>query len=115
MSTGETWIQAQIAQAAQNMGIQPSVALALVQSESGFNTTASGGAGCSYGLFQLDTCTSGAPVGLSVPDQISYGLGALKSALSQSGGNVTQAFAIYKGGLGGQNSAQAQSEAAAAA
>jgi len=112
MSTA--WVQAQIAAAAQSLGIQPSVALALAQSESGFNTQASGDNGCSYGVFQLNTC-AGHPAGLDVGGQITYALGLLQSALQQSGGNVTQAFAIYKGGSGGQNTAQAQAEATAAA
>lgn len=53
-----------IIQAANEFGVDPALALATAQQESGLNPTAVGDNGCSFGLFQLNTC-GGEGVGMS--------------------------------------------------
>jgi len=65
--SGDPNVVRAIIKAAQDSGVDPRLALAIAQHESGFNPTAVGDHGCSKGVFQLNTC---AGEGVGKPDYI---------------------------------------------
>jgi soluble lytic murein transglycosylase-like protein len=97
-----TAIQQQIVTAAQTLGIDPALALAVAQVESSFNPNAVSSAGAT-GLFQLMPATA-ASVGVTDstdPSQnIQGGLSYLSQLLAQYGGDVSTALWAYNAGPG---------------
>lgn len=94
-------IQQMIANKAIQKGIDPSLALALVQRESSFNPNAKGDGGKSLGLFQI--YTSAHPDykgGLDPEANAEYGLNLLKGLLNQYNGDVDKALWAYNAGAG---------------
>lgn len=65
--SGDPAVVQAIIKAAQDMGVDPRLALAIAQHESSFNPQAEGDHGCSKGVFQLNTCTG---EGVGVPDYL---------------------------------------------
>jgi len=94
-------IRNKIVQQAQAQGIDPNLALALVQQESGFNPNAKSGVGA-MGLFQLMPATAkGLGVDPSnVDDNIKGGVTYLSQLLKKYKGDVQAALANYNGGPG---------------
>jgi hypothetical protein len=104
--------KAQITQIAQQYGVDPSLALAVAQQESGFqqtgkngqtlqSTLANGQPGA-LGVFQLMPATA-ASLGVNPNDQtgnITGGVKYLSQLLQQFGGNVPNALAAYNAGPG---------------
>lgn len=94
-----------IIQEALRRNIDPALALAVAEHESGFNPNAKNftNAEKSYGLFQINTKAHPAyKGGFDVKQNIQYGVGVLVDALKKAGGDPYKAFAIYNGGLSGQ-------------
>ncbi len=85
--------------------IDPALALAVAEHESGFRPDAKNftNAERSYGLFQINTKAHPQyKGGFDVKKNIQYGVGILVDALKKAGGDPYKAFAIYNGGVGGQ-------------
>ena len=95
-------IQQQIVNEAVAQGVDPSVALAIANQESGFNQAAVGTSG-EVGVFQLMPATA-ASVGVTDRTNLSQniygGIAYFKQMLNQFGGNVAQALAAYNAGPG---------------
>lgn len=94
-----------IIQEASRRNIDPALALAVAEHESGFNPNAKNftDAEKSYGLFQINTKAHPAyKGGFDVRQNIQYGIGVLVDALKKAGGDPYKALAIYNGGVGGQ-------------
>lgn len=104
MGVALTPTQQQIVTAAQNAGIDPALALAVAQQESGFNPSAVSSAGAT-GLFQLMPATA-ASVGVTNsndPTQnIQGGLTYLSQLLQKYGGDVSSALWAYNAGPGNE-------------
>lgn len=99
--SGTSSIQQQIADTANSLGVDPALALAIANQESGFNQAARGKAG-EIGVFQLMPGTAQAlgvnPYDLS--QNIVGGISYLKQNLQTFGGSVPQAVAAYNAGPG---------------
>ncbi len=95
-------IQSWIVQFAIQNGVDPALALAVAQHESGFNPNATGTQG-DAGVFQLMPGTA-ADLGVTDPydplQNIQAGVVYLKQLLQQYGGDVTTALEAYNGGQG---------------
>lgn len=94
-----------IIEEALKQGIDPALALAVAEHESGFNPNAKRftSAEKSYGLFQINTIAHpNYKDGFDVKQNINYGVGILKDSLKKAGGDPYKALAIYNGGVGGQ-------------
>lgn len=109
MAKGNTYstqqIKELIIQEALRRNIDPALALAVAEHESGFNPNAKNftSAEKSYGLFQINTNAHPAyKGGFDIKQNIQYGVGVLVDALKKAGGDPYKAFAIYNGGVGGQ-------------
>ena len=98
-----TSTQQQIVTAANNAGVDPALALAVAQQESGFNPNAVSPAGA-IGLFQLMPSTAaGLGVNPSNPSQnIQGGINYLSQLMSQYGGDVTSTLWAYNAGPGNE-------------
>lgn len=94
-----------IIQEALRRNVDPALALAVAEHESGFNPNAKNftNAEKSYGLFQINTKAHPAyKGGFDIKQNIQYGVGVLVDALRKAGGDPYKALAIYNGGVGGQ-------------
>jgi soluble lytic murein transglycosylase-like protein len=103
MGQALTPTQQQIVTAAQNAKIDPALALAVVQQESGFNPSAVSSAGA-IGLFQLMPSTA-ASLGVDPTDptqNIQGGIQYLAQLLKQYGGDVSSALWAYNAGPGNE-------------
>lgn len=92
-------IRALIVSTAQTYGLDPNLALAVAQRESGFNQNARGTSG-EIGVFQLMPATA-ADLGVDpydVVQNIQGGVRYLKQMLNLFGGDVSKALAAYNAG-----------------
>ena len=93
-----------IANEARKQGVDPKLALAIAQHESGFNPNARGDGGKSYGLFQIYTTAHPDYKGGFDPQKnAEYGIRFIKNLLNKYGGDVYKALRAYNGGSGGLN------------
>ena len=82
-------------------GVDPALALALVERESGFNPNAIGDSGKSFGLFQIHSPSHpNYKGGLNPEANIEYGLNLLKGHLDRYGGDIDKALWAYNAGAG---------------
>lgn len=92
-------------------GVDPAIALAIAEQESGFNPNARNKTSKedSIGLYQINRKAHPDYTGGANPEaNIRYGLKYFKGQLARAKGNVPLALAAYNGGWGGKNSTQAQ-------
>ncbi len=92
-------------------GIDPAIALAIAEQESGFNPNARNKSSRedSMGMFQINTKAHPDYKGGFNPEaNTRYAVRMIKNLLQKTNGNIPQAMAAYNGGWGGKNSAQAQ-------
>lgn len=95
-------------------GIDPVIALAIAEQESGFNPNARNKSSRedSMGMFQINTKAHPDYKGGFNPEaNTRYAVRMIKNLLQKTNGNILQAMAAYNGGWGGKNSAQAQNYA----
>lgn len=95
-------------------GLDPAIALAIAEQESGFNPNVRNKTSKedSFGMFQINTKAHPDYKGGFNPEaNARYGIRMLKNLLNKTNGNVQQAMAAYNGGWGGKNSTQAQNYA----
>lgn len=106
-SSGSSSIAAMVQAAAAQYGVDPGLALAVAQRESGLNPNATSSAGA-QGVMQLMPATA-ASLGVSNPydptQNINAGVRYLASLISQYGGDTTKALAAYNWGPGNLNNA----------
>ena len=94
-------IQSMIVNIAQQEGVDPSLALAVAQQESGFNPNAVGDGGNSFGLFQIHQPSHPDYKGGTNPEaNARYGIRYLKNLLDANNGNVHDALWSYNAGSG---------------
>ena len=94
-------IQSMIVNIAQQEGVDPSLALAVAQQESGFNPNAVGDGGNSFGLFQIHQPSHPDYKGGTNPEaNARYGIRYLKNLLDANNGNVHDALWSYNAGPG---------------
>ena len=92
-------------------GVDPAIALAIAEQESGFNPNARNKSNKedSIGLYQINRMAHPDYTGGANPEaNIRYGLRYFKGQLARAKGNVPLALAAYNGGWGGKNSTQAR-------
>ena len=92
-------------------GVDPAIALAIAEQESGFNPKAHRVTKDenSYGLYQINKKSHPDYKGEFDPEaNIRYGLRYFKGQLARAKGNVPLALAAYNGGWGGRNYSQAK-------
>lgn len=92
-------------------GIDPAIALAIAEQESGFNPNARNKSNRedSMGMFQINTKAHPDYKGGFNPEaNTRYAVKMIKNLLQKTNGNIPQAMAAYNGGWGGKNSSQAQ-------
>nr|DAP90274.1 MAG TPA: Transglycosylase SLT domain [Herelleviridae sp.] len=95
-------------------GINPAIALAIAEQESGFNPNARNKSSRedSMGMFQINTKAHPDYKGGFNPEaNTRYAIRMIKNLLQKTNGNIPQAMAAYNGGWGGKNSTQAQNYA----
>lgn len=95
-------------------GINPAIALAIAEQESGFNPNARNKSSRedSLGMFQINTKAHPDYKGGYNPEaNTRYAVRMIKNLLQKTNGNIPQAMAAYNGGWGGKNSTQAQNYA----
>lgn len=98
-------IQGMIVDEAYRQGVNPALALAVAQQESGFNPNAMGDGGNSYGLFQIySPAHPNYSGGLNPQDNIRYGVGFLKQLNDQFGGDLNKTIMAYNAGAGAVSS-----------
>ena len=94
-------VQSMIVNIAQQEGVDPSLALAVAQQESGFNPSAVGDGGNSFGLFQIHQPSHPDYKGGTNPEaNARYGIRYLKNLLDANNGNVHDALWSYNAGSG---------------
>lgn len=92
-------------------GIDPAIALAIAEQESGFNPNARNKSSRedSMGMFQINTKAHPDYKGGFNPEaNTRYAVRMIKNLLQKTNGNIPQTMAAYNGGWGGKNSTQAQ-------
>lgn len=92
-------------------GVDPAIALAIAEQESGFNPNARNKSSKedSMGMFQINTKAHPDYKGGFNPEaNTRYAVRMIKNLLQKTNGNIPQAMAAYNGGWGGKNSTQAQ-------
>lgn len=95
-------------------GVDPAIALAIAEQESGFNPNARNKSSRedSMGMFQINTKAHPDYKGGYNPEaNTRYAVRMIKNLLQKTNGNIPQAMAAYNGGWGGKNSTQAQNYA----
>lgn len=94
-------VQSMIVNIAQQEGVDPSLALAVAQQESGFNPSVVGDGGKSFGLFQIHQPSHPDYKGGTNPEaNARYGIRYLKNLLDANNGNVHDALWSYNAGSG---------------
>lgn len=104
-------IQRLVIQYANKYGIDPSVMLALIEDESGFNPNArnNNNRESSVGLGQINLKAHPDYKGGTDPNaNLDYATRLMANLLQRTGGDVEAAVAAYKGGFGGRNSNEAR-------
>lgn len=99
--SGTSSVQQQITNTANSLGVDPALALAIANQESGFKQSAIGSKG-EIGVFQLMPGTA-ADLGVNPSDlsqNITGGITYLKQLLGMFGGNTSLAVAAYNAGPG---------------
>lgn len=98
-------IQGKIVNAAYAKGVDPALALAVAQHESGFNPNAIGDNGKSFGLFQIYTPAHPGYKGkTNVDANIDYGVGLLANLNKKYKGDVNKVIQAYNAGSGAVDS-----------
>lgn len=98
-------IQGMIVNEAYKQGVDPALALAVAQQESGFNPNVMGDQGNSYGLFQIySPAHPNYSGGLDPQKNIEYGVGFLKQLNNQFGGDLNKTIMAYNAGAGAVSS-----------
>lgn len=98
-------IQGMIVNEAYAQGVDPALALAIAQQESGFNPNVMGDGGNSYGLFQIySPAHPNYSGGLNPQDNIKYGVGFLKQLNNQFDGDLNKTIMAYNAGAGAVSS-----------
>lgn len=91
-------IQQMIINEANRQGLDPNIALAVAQNESGFNPNAIGDNGNSFGIFQINKpAHPDYTGGLDPQKNIEYGVGFLKRLHTQNGGDIRKTLERYNG------------------
>lgn len=111
MATDTTKIKQMIIRIASEEGVDPALALAVAENESGFNPNARNKTSKedSIGLFQINRMAHpDYKGGTNLEANIRYGVKYLKGQLARANGNPQVALAAYNGGWGGRNSSQAK-------
>lgn len=111
MATDTTKIKQMIIKIASEEGVDPALALAVAENESGFNPKAHNKTTKedSIGLYQINRMAHpDYKGGTDVEANIRYGVKYLKGQLAKAKGNKAVALAAYNGGWGGRNSSQAK-------
>lgn len=109
-----TKIKQMIIRIASEEGVNPAIALAIAENESGFNPNARNKTSKedSIGLYQINRMAHPDYKGGADPEKnIRYGIKYFKGQLARAKGNVNVALAAYNGGWGGRNSSQAKNYA----
>lgn len=98
---GNQDIKSMIVRIANEVGVDPAIALAIAQQESGFNPNAVGDGGKSFGLFQIHSDFHPDYKGGTDPEaNARYGLSLFKRLLDANGGSVNKAIWAYNAGQG---------------
>lgn len=101
---GNQDIKSMIVRIANEVGVDPAIALAIAQQESGFNPNAVGDGGKSFGLFQIHSDFHPDYKGGTDPEaNTRYGLTLFKRLLDANGGSVNKAIWAYNAGQGNVN------------
>ena len=101
---GNQDIKSMIVRIANEVGVDPAIALAIAQQESGFNPNAIGDGGKSFGLFQIHSDFHPDYKGGTDPEaNARYGLTLFKRLLDANGGSVNKAIWAYNAGQGNVN------------
>lgn len=101
---GNQDIKSMIVRIANEVGVDPAIALAIAQQESGFNPNAVGDGGKSFGLFQIHSDFHPDYKGGTDPEaNARYGLTLFKRLLDANGGSVNKAIWAYNAGQGNVN------------
>lgn len=101
---GNQDIKSMIVRIADEVGVDPAIALAIAQQESGFNPNAVGDNGNSFGLFQIHSPSHPDYKGGTDPEaNTRYGLSMFKRLLDANGGSLNKAIWAYNAGQGNVN------------
>lgn len=101
---GNQDVKSMIVRIANEVGVDPAIALAIAQQESGFNPNAVGDGGKSFGLFQIHSDFHPDYKGGTDPEaNARYGLSLFKRLLDANGGSVNKAIWAYNAGQGNVN------------
>ena len=100
-SANKDTIKQKIINYANQIGLDPKLALAVAQQESGFNPNAVGDSGNSFGLYQIHKPSHpDYKGGTDVDANIKYGLNLLKKHYDTYGGDVDKVLWAYNAGAG---------------
>ena len=94
-------VQEKIVAYANQVGLDPNLALAVAKQESGFNPNAIGDGGKSFGLFQIHSPSHpDYKGGTNIDANIKYGVNLLKNLFTRYGGDIKKTLWAYNAGAG---------------